>query len=111
MLFRSYYDELVEEPPIDQPVSFQNDIIPIFNADCNFSGCHNTGGIHPDLTASEAYNSLISEDELIDTDVPENSHLYIWVNGQGDLPMPPSGTDPFISATILAWIEQGALNN
>jgi hypothetical protein len=105
-----YYDDLLEQPPIDQPVSFQDDLIPIFDASCNFSGCHITGDVSPDLTADKAFNSLTSEG-LIDTNVPENSELYLWVSGQKSLPMPVSGVDPTISATILAWIEQGALNN
>lgn len=107
-----YYDEVVPEGtiPSDKPVSFENDIIPIFNASCNFTSCHSPGGVSPDLTPVKAYNELFSEG-LIDTNVPENSELYLWLAGKKSTPMPVSGVDPAINATILAWIRQGALNN
>ena len=41
---------LVIEPPVIDTtiqVSFSEEIIPIFNKSCNFSGCHNTGGTFP----------------------------------------------------------------
>lgn len=106
-----YYDLGLEETvPIDVQITFQNDIIPIFNANCSVAGCHVSGGISPDLTSDKAYNSLISGG-LINTNVPGNSELYMWVSGQKSTPMPVGGVDNTIKATILAWIEQGALNN
>lgn len=106
-----YYDSAFEETiPIDSQISFQNDIIPIFNANCSVTGCHVSGGVSPDLSSNNAFNSLISG-EFINTNVPMNSELYLWVSGQKNTPMPVGGVNPTISATILAWIEQGALNN
>lgn len=55
-----YYDLGLEETvPIDAQITFQNDIIPIFNANCSVTGCHISGGISPDLTSDSAYNSLV----------------------------------------------------
>jgi len=106
-----YYDlELEENVPIDFQVKFQNDIIPIFKTNCSVTGCHVSGSVSPDLSSDKAYNSLISNG-LINTNDPSSSELYLWVSGQKSTPMPVGGVDNTIKATILAWIEQGALNN
>ena len=106
-----YYDlELEEDVPIDFQVNFQNDIIPIFKANCSVTGCHVSGSVSPDLSPANAFNSLMSNG-LINTNDPSSSELYLWVSGQKSTPMPVGGVDPTIKATILAWIEQGALNN
>lgn len=105
------YDQVLEEKIIvTETVLFSSDILPIFENSCNMSGCHN-GSIPPDLSLSNAYNELISGGYL-DTGNPENSELYLWMKGSdGRLQMPPSGTSANNNAKILAWIEQGALNN
>ncbi len=91
-------------------VSFATDIIPIFNQSCNTSGCHNSGGIHPDLSEANAFNSLNGSD-LIDLSKPENSTLYKRMTDVQN-PMPISGILPE-SATnkILVWIQEGANDN
>lgn len=107
-----YYDEVL---PVDAvgdvgEVSFSKDIIPIFNASCNSTGCHNQGGQKPNLTPTNAYSSLTSGG-YIDKNSPESSSLYQWMNGEKSLPMPLSGPNATYNAKVLAWIEQGALNN
>ncbi len=105
------YDQILEEEiVVTEPVSFSADLIPIFNANCNMAGCHN-GSVAPDLRVSNAYNALISG-SYVNTTNPANSELYLWMIGsEGRLQMPPSGTNATNNAIILAWIEQGALNN
>ncbi|HMT73060.1 MAG TPA: hypothetical protein PKA77_03265 [Chitinophagaceae bacterium] len=95
---------------ITRPVSFTNDIIPIFNKSCNGSGCHSTGGISPDLSAANAFLSL-SGGGYFNTTNPQNSDLYLWMTGKKGTPMPLSGSDKDYNALVLAWIKQGALNN
>jgi hypothetical protein len=111
MLASCYYDQVVPfDPPIDVgEVSFANDIIPIFNKDCNISGCHN-GGVAPDLRPANAYNALING-AYIDAGNPEGSELYKWMRGDRSTPMPLSGPNVTYNAKVLAWIKQGALNN
>lgn len=105
------YDEVLPETvPPGVEVKFGSDIIPIFNSSCNFSGCHNFGGAPPDLTPNNAYDELITGG-YIDLDVPDQSELYLWVDGTRSPPMPTSGVDAQIASKILAWIEQGAQNN
>ena len=112
-----YYDEVIydpatyeEDPNGGDLVSFNENILPIFNAGCNASGCHASGEEVPDLTANNAYNALINGG-YIDTDNPKQSELYRWVNGAGAVDMPITGTDPDIVNKILSWIQQGAENN
>jgi hypothetical protein len=95
---------------ITRPVSFAGDIIPIFNKSCNSSGCHNAGGIKPNLTPAGAYNALTTGNYL-NTAVPESSELYLWMTGKKGTPMPTSGVNKDYNALVLAWIKQGALNN
>lgn len=95
---------------ITRPISFAADIIPIFNKSCNISGCHNAGGIKPNLAPTSAYNSLTTGNYL-NTSNPESSELYLWMTGKKSTPMPPNGINKDYNALILAWIKQGALNN
>lgn len=107
-----FYDEIVPEPQrvIQGGVSFSDNIIPILNSDCNYSGCHNSGGVPPDLSPSAAYNVLVSGN-YVNTDSPEDSELYQWMLGNRGLVMPVSGTNSFYNSMILQWITEGAKNN
>jgi hypothetical protein len=107
-----YYDATIlpKGAEVTGDVSFAADVIPIFEKDCNTSGCHNTGGVKPDLSTSNAYSAL-TVGNYINVSSPEESELYLWMAGQGDQPMPPSGTNVNNAAIVLAWIQQGALDN
>jgi len=97
------------------PVRFATDIVPIFTGGCILSGCHN-GGLPPDLTAANAYNSLfvsalsgIPVDTVANASTPENNLLYQKVKASGTMNQYlPKPTD---AELILAWIKQGAKNN
>ena len=94
------------------PVSLATDIIPILSKNCSISGCHNSGGLKPDLSSDKVYNSLINGN-YVDIGTPENSQLYLWLTGKKPVTMPvgaannPSNINQF----VLAWIKQGAKNN
>jgi hypothetical protein len=107
-----YYDNFIGagDTEFDGNVSFSNDIIPIFNKDCNSSGCHNTGGIKPDLSATNAYDALLNGN-YINADNPTESSLYQWMKGNRATPMPVSGSVAAYNSKVLAWIKQGSLNN
>lgn len=95
---------------ITRPVLFSADIIPILNSSCNSSGCHNAGGVAPDLSSTNAYNAL-SVGNYINTGDPVSSELYLWMTGKKGVPMPTTGVNKDYNALILAWIKQGAQNN
>jgi hypothetical protein len=108
-----YYDEVLpKEDNVGDvgEMSFSKDIVVIFNTSCNVSGCHNRGGQKPDLSADNAFNSL-TNGGYINTTTPESSSLYLWMTGKKGTPMPVSGSNATYNAKVLAWIEQGALNN
>ena len=109
-----YSDVFAPEPIIIEPVdtiSFSNEIVPLFESGCNLSICHASGGVFPDLTRSNAYNSLI-ENGFVNTDDPTKSELYFWLIGEeGRDIMPPSGRNEELIELILGWMSQGALNN
>lgn len=105
----AYVDNSAE---ITTEVSLSKDIIPIFTSKCSISGCHNTGGKVPDLTADKAYNAIIVGN-YADKGTPANSALYLWLTGKKSTPMPVGGTaNPSnVNQLVLAWIKQGAKNN
>lgn len=94
------------ETVVPDSVRFSDNLIPIFNKSCNTTGCHSKGGIPPDLTPENAYNSLIFFG-YVDTDVPEESIVY-QETSSGSMKKYATDQD---RALILKWIEQGALNN
>ena len=93
-------------------VSLASDLIPIFAANCSISGCHNSGGLKPDLTAAKVYNTLINGN-YVDLGTPENSEIYLWLTGKRAATMPEGAANnpSNINNLILAWIKQGAKNN
>ncbi|MBL0153610.1 MAG: hypothetical protein IPP93_09015 [Chitinophagaceae bacterium] len=95
---------------ITRPVTFANDVIPIFNKSCSLSGCHAAGGKSPDLTAPNAFNSL-SAGNYFDINNPQASLIYLWLTGKKSTPMPVGGINKDYNAMVLAWIKQGAKNN
>jgi hypothetical protein len=112
-LFTSCEWEKLEVPVIitdTTPVSFAADIIPIFDASCNMSGCHPAGGVPPDLSPAGAYLNLTSLGYIeLDTALAAQSKLYMRMS---DGTMPPSGSLPdTIRYKVLNWIKQGALDN
>lgn len=93
------------EVEITDPVSFSEQIEPIFQSKC--VACH--ASTSPILTTGNAYNSLI-DGNYINTEVPESSKLYEKVTIEGH----PGGNNTLDAtqiALILKWIQDGAENN
>lgn len=103
------YDQVLPKEIEVGNVSFSGDIMPIFNASCNITTCHN-GTVAPDLRPANAFNQL-SNGGYINLSNPENSELYLWMRGERRLDMPLTGPNPTYNAKILAWIQQGANND
>jgi hypothetical protein len=105
-----YYDEVATFEGVPTNVSLKNDVQPIFDRDCNMSGCHDSGPSHsPSLVKENAYQAITSGGYVNTTD-PENSVLYLSVNGGGM----PAGRPPLSEndkKLILGWITDGARNN
>jgi len=99
-------------PAVTKTVSLTTDIIPIFSKSCALSGCHASGGQAPDLSAANAYNSLIKGNYTNKTS-PSSSKLYLWLTGKeaGTMPLGAANNPSNINSLTLAWITQGAKNN
>jgi hypothetical protein len=97
---------------VTTPVSFSKEIIPIFNKSCNMSGCHNKGGIKPDLSEQNAFTALTNGGYYNVSD-PPSSLLYLWLTGKKSPAMPigAANNPSNINGLTLAWITQGAKNN
>ena len=111
MMFNSCdYDFMKPEPiilPTDS-ISFKTDIIPIFNRSCNMSGCHNSGSFF-DLSPANAYQTLISKNQILKDTLAAKSPLYLKITtGSMKDENNISLTD---KALILKWMKEGAHNN
>lgn len=103
-----YYDEFVENVPIDSAVSFTADIQPIFSANC--TSCHPILVSSPDLTEGNSYSSITKGIYIVANDA-EASVLYQRLLGNPRI-MPPSGSLPASEIDLIRiWIEQGAPDN
>jgi len=101
--------EFVQPKQIITPdsISFEDDIIPIFDASCNFSGCHTLGHSKVDLTPANAYTDIFVKN-LVTTGSPDSSLLYTKLVEGGTH---NGRSTPAQQAIIKKWIEQGARNN
>ncbi|UJH66651.1 hypothetical protein [Allomuricauda sp. SCSIO 65647] len=115
LLFLScYYDQIVEEEipdiPIDQPISFGDDILPLFSIDGrDCTTCHDGRIANPDLTEGNAYNAIVPEYVILGDG--ENSEFFKNLPGN-EHPVEAGfslTTDEI--ALIKGWIDRGAENN
>jgi len=105
------YIQPKQDPPVDPsiPVSFSQQVLPVFTTGNNCTSCHNAGGTPPDLTPENAYSSIINGG-MINSANPQASVIY-------DYPSPASETHAWKKYTnsqaslILTWIQQSAQNN
>lgn len=103
-----YKDVITQQDPDGPPlpVSFKDDLQPIFTANCALSGCHGTGGHSPDLTNGNAYKSL-NNGVYVNTLIPQQSKIYIMINGEMSTYIPSS----IDKKKVYDWIRNGAPNN
>ncbi|MGB5817960.1 MAG: hypothetical protein WBG90_00650 [Saonia sp.] len=114
LCFSCYYDELIEEEipdiPVDQTISFADDIQPLFigsGRDC--TGCHNGTIANPDLREGNAYNAIVPG--LVVAGDAENSEFFKKLPGN-DHPIEAGFTLTVDEiALIKGWIDRGAENN
>ncbi|MEO1013110.1 MAG: hypothetical protein AAFX53_17570 [Bacteroidota bacterium] len=113
LCFSCYYDQLVEqeipEIPMDTPISFSDDIQPLFmipGRDC--TTCHNGTVANPDLREGNAYAAIVG---LIVPGDAESSNFFNALPGNNH----PVGAGFLLTvdeiALIKGWIDRGAENN
>ena len=85
---------------------FKTDIAPMVLSKCALSGCHVSGGHHPYMGTSTAYQEIVNGG-YVNTLIPKQSIIYIKINGEMKEYI-PSAVD---RQKIYDWIRNGAPNN
>ena len=107
------YDPCPACPP---NISFKSAIIPIFQANCAISGCHDAAShaYNVNLDSASAYSTVIAPGSgFIYNNTANQSILYNILIGTSNR-MPPTGynqLNPCQVQDIGCWINQGAQNN
>ena len=86
-------------------VSFATQVAPSFSTGNKCTACHKPGATSPDLTATNAYASIVPE--FVNTTTPELSTIYVNASS-GNHKATVTATQ---AALILQWIKEGAKNN
>lgn len=104
---------VVVPPAITTPVSFRNDVQPIFNASC--ISCHNATHQYLQLDSCCSYYELFftgANAPYVDTLNPSQSLIIKRMTGEIGPTMPLTGQLPQDQIDlVLRWIEEGAKNN
>ena len=94
-------------------VYFQNTILPIFQSNCAFSGCHNAASAQ-DGVVLISYESVMASGEIDPFDADDSDVYEDLLEDDLDKRMPPPPYDPLPWDQIQLigqWINQGAQNN
>ncbi len=110
-LIGCYKDVILPDAATDpdgpaQPVSFKNDLAPIFDTKCAIAGCHVSGGHKPYLLTAISYLQ-IANGGFVNTIVPKESKLYVMINGEMKEYIPSA----IERQKVYDWIRNGAPNN
>jgi len=106
-----YKDIVIPQLAVDpdgppQPVSFKNELAPLFNTKCTDAGCHVTGSHKPYLTSDLSYLQIVNGG-YVNTALPKESTLYKFVYGEMAQYIPAASD----KQKVYDWIRNGAPNN
>ena len=116
ILSNSCDDTLITDIPIpDENVSYSQHIQPLFTTHCNNSTCHNSEDRASGISLV-SYGELFSVPFLIIPRAPEESQLFLAVDGRSvNIMPPPYGNSIPLNenqiAGIKTWISEGAEAN
>lgn len=108
--------EDVDSKPMPQSnISFSQNIYPILQVKCAFSGCHASSNPAQGLDLS-TYSGVTADPNIVFPGEPDLSKLIWAIEGRPPIePMPPIGyARPVTNEQlrgIKTWIEEGAENN
>jgi len=106
-------DTTITGDPCDSTVVyFERDVLPLFQTNCAFSGCHNEASAQEDIILT-SYENVMNSD-VVEAFRLDNSDLYeVLTEDDEDKRMPPPPAYRLSSEdinTIAEWILQGATN-
>jgi len=112
VVFASCYKDIIvpelasnpDGPP--QPVSYKNELAPLFNLSCTDAGCHVSGAHKPYLTTDISYQQIVNGG-FVNTALPKESRLYVMINGE----MAQYISSAANRQKVYDWIRNGAPNN
>jgi len=102
----TYYTNDYNPLVVPDNVSFEADIIFVFDVSCSIAGCHD-GTISPNLRGDAAYKSLDRGGYIAEPGVAENNVLYQVIDG-GTMDAYATDLD---RAYIKKWLDEGAQDN
>ena len=94
-------------------VSYGQQVQPLFDQACNYSGCHDDGQHQSDLRLTTYDNTVRMIAGIVRPGNPSQSLLVLRIQGSITPRMPPDGnglSDNQING-IRTWIAEGAKNN
>jgi hypothetical protein len=94
-------------------VSFNDQVQPLFNQACNFSGCHDDGQHQSPLKLTSYNEAVFQVPGVVVPGKPDQSTLVLRIQGSIGTRMPPSGNQLNQNQIngIRTWIAEGAKNN
>jgi len=102
---------MMEEPCDTNIVYFQNEILPILNGNCAFSGCHDASTAS-DGVILDSYDNIINTAEVVAFNLSDSKLYEVITEDDPEELMPPTGKLDNASINLIAiWILQGAENN
>jgi hypothetical protein len=93
-------------------VYFNQDVLPILNSNCAFSGCHDAASAENDVIL-ESYEDVIATADVEPFNLDESKIYKVLVENDIEDRMPPSPNSPLSPdqiQIIAQWILQGAEN-
>ncbi|MEI6823041.1 MAG: hypothetical protein WCL51_14005 [Bacteroidota bacterium] len=95
---------IIDESTIPAGICFSDDVLPLIQSNCAYSGCH-SGSQNPNLST---YADIM---KLVKAGDPQASRLYTTCIGSSMPPKPHSFLNLEEVTLIYGWIKQGAPNN
>jgi len=84
------------------PAKFNTDVLPVMNASCNLSGCHNTVDASSGVIL-DTYNGIKTQ--------ADNGRLLNSINQNGSMPKNAAKLSNCTVTKIQQWINSGTPNN
>ena len=102
-------DNTVYPPPGTDGICFGDEVLPIIQSYCSYTGCHDGSSQEPMSLAT--YTDIM---QYVEAGNAEGSPLYTAIIGGEEDPMPPLDKPQLTTAMVVLihnWIQQGALNS
>lgn len=104
---------IVEDPCDPDKIYFERDILPLFQTNCAFSGCHNESSAQNGVILS-SYEQVMNSGEVTPLSLDDSDLYEVLIDDDEDDRMPPPPAQRLSQDEIQLvanWILQGATND